>query len=322
MSHRPPQKWQATARDAISSVVEALRVRGRVYCRAEMTAPWGIAFPKGDVVHFHVVEKGPCWLRADGVADAVRLGSGDLVVLPHGHGHVLGDTAGSRALAIDHLLGHPRSGHGYATVRDGGKGLETRLVCGQFSFEHAIQHPLVSQLPALMHITGTEGVAKPWLGATLEFLSDETRRPRPGTATIVSRLTEIIFVKALRSWMDARPRDRSTWLGAMRDRRIGEALARIHDAPHRPWTIASLAAEAGMSRSPFAARFKEVVGEPPLAYLTRWRMLSASNWLLTSDVTVGQVGERAGYRSEAAFSKAFKRQFGLSPGHYRQRRLE
>jgi AraC-like DNA-binding protein len=301
------------------SVLDALRVRGHVYCRTEMAAPWGISFPRMPTAHFHVIERGPCWLRLEGGRHAVSLASGDFVLLPRGSGHSLGDSPRTRTVAIAQLVDHKQDGH--AVIRGGGKGAQTRFVCGQFSFEDALQHPLLAQLPPLIHIKGRRGRSQPWLSRTLQFLADETRETRPGTAIIVSRLTDIIFVQALRAWMDDGPSAAIPWLRAIRDRRIGVALDRLHQSPEHPWTIASLAAEAGMSRSPFAARFKALVGEPPLTYLTRWRMLTASTWLRTSDLSVAAIADRIGYHSEAAFTKAFKRQFAMSPAVFRRRTL-
>jgi AraC family transcriptional regulator, alkane utilization regulator len=320
MSDRPRRtKWQAPGHDAVMSVLDALRVRGHVYCRTEMAAPWGIDFPRMPRAHFHVIEHGPCWLRIDGSRHTVALASGDLVLLPRGSGHSLGDTPRARTVGIRELAGPDHTQYSHAVIRGGGSGAETRFVCGQFSFEEALRHPLIAQLPPLIHIKGRSGQSQPWLKRTLQFLADETRETRPGTATIVSRLTDIIFVQALRAWMDDGPSAAIPWLRAIRDRRIGVALDRIHQAPERPWTIASLAAEAGMSRSSFAARFKTLVGEPPLTYLTRWRMLTASTWLRTSDVSVAAIADRIGYQSEAAFTKAFKRQFAMSPAVFRRR---
>lgn len=328
MSDRPrPTKWRAPGHDALMSVLDALRVRGHVYCRTEMGAPWGISFPRASTAHFHVIERGPCWLRINGARHAVSLATGDLVLLPRGSGHALSDTPRASTVGIGELV-NPRANQaahhpydGRALIRGGGKGAQTRFVCGQFSFEDALQHPLFAQLPPLIHIKGRSGRSQPWLTRTLQFLAEETRDARPGTATIVSRLTDIIFVQALRVWMSAGPSPAIPWLRAIRDRRIGVALDRIHQTPERPWTIASLAAEAGMSRSPFAARFKALVGEPPLTYLTRWRMLTASTWLRTSDLNVAAIADRIGYHSEAAFTKAFKRQFAISPAVYRRRTL-
>jgi AraC-like DNA-binding protein len=346
MSDRPrlrSTQWRAPGQDALMSVLDALRVRGHVYCRTEMAAPWGIAFPRMPTAHFHVIERGPCWLRIEGARHAVALATGDLVLLPRGSGHSLGDSPRVPTVAIAQLVNPSPSpspssdrasdrassrdskrsnDHRHTVIRGGGKGAQARFVCGQFSFEDALQHPLLAQLPALIHIKGRSGRSQPWLTRTLQFLADETREARPGTATIVSRLTDIIFVQALRVWMAASPSPAIPWLRAIRDRRIGVALDRIHQSPERPWTIASLAAEAGMSRSPFAARFKALVGGPPLTYLTRWRMLTASTWLRGSDLSVAAIADRIGYQSEAAFTKAFKRQFAMSPAVHRRRNFQ
>jgi AraC-like DNA-binding protein len=318
MSNRP-SLWRATRYDAMTSVIDALRVRGHVYCRTEVSAPWGIAFAKSDLAHFHIIETGPCWLRLEGSRHGTRLASGDVALLLHGTGHVLSDAPRSRALPLEQWVGKEAASPGVSVLRGGGGGVEARFVCGTFSFERALRHPLVMQLPPLLHIRSGQGRSERWLPRTLRFLAEETRTTRLGTGTIVSRLTDIIFVQALRAWMDGRPTGEATWSAALRDRRIGAALDRMHESPGRHWTVASLAEEIGMSRSPFAERFKRLVGEAPLTYLTRWRMLTASAWLETSDVAIGEIAERTGYRSEAAFTKAFKRQFGLSPAVFRRR---
>jgi AraC-like DNA-binding protein len=321
MSNRPT-RWHATTYDAMTSVIDALRVRGRVYCRTELSAPWGIAFPRDELAHFHIIESGPCWLRVEGSRQAIPLATGDLALLPHGTGHVLSDAPRSRALRLDQWVGKNPTHRGVSILRGGGDGVEARFVCGTFSFERALRHPLVMQLPPLVHIQNGDGRSHRWLRRTLQFLAEETKTTRPGTGTIVSRLTDIIFVQALRAWMDGRPAGEATWPAALRDRRISAALDRMHESPAKDWTVASLAEEIGMSRSPFAERFKTLVGEAPLTYLTRWRMLTASAWLDTSDVGIAEIAERTGYRSEAAFTKAFKRQFGISPSLYRRRRAQ
>jgi AraC-like DNA-binding protein len=160
-----------------------------------------------------------------------------------------------------------------------------------------------------------------WLDPLLKLLASEAREPRQGSATVMSRLTDVIFVEALRVWLDAQPSGEGGWLGALRDPQIGRALARAHSEPQRDWSVAALAAEVGMSRSPFAARFKELVGEPPLAYLTRWRMELVAGLMRSGKPTLSDMAERVGYDSEAAFSKAFKRHFGLSPRAYRRKLL-
>lgn len=205
-------------------------------------------------------------------------------------------------------------------MRGGGEGAETRLVCGSFRFERRDAHPLLELLPPLIHLRPAEAPAAEWLEATLRFLAWETREAKPGTETIVSRLTDVVFVQVLRAWIEALPEGRGGWLGALRDRQVGAALALVHRAPERDFTNASLAAAVGMSRSRFAARFSALVGEPPLAYVSRWRLETAAGLLRDGALSLGEVAERVGYDSEAAFSKAFRRRFGSPPGAYRRSR--
>lgn len=175
-----------------------------------------------------------------------------------------------------------------------------------------------SSFPPLIHIRPAETPAAEWLEATLRLLAWETREVRPGTETIVSRLTDVIFVQVLRAWIESLPEGEGGWMGALRDRRIGAALAHLHRSPEADWSNASLAQKVGMSRSRFAARFTALVGEPPLSYLTRWRLETAARLLREGELGLGEISERVGYRSEAAFSKAFRRRFGTPPGAYRR----
>ncbi|HSG39546.1 MAG TPA: AraC family transcriptional regulator, partial [Thermoanaerobaculia bacterium] len=157
-----------------------------------------------------------------------------------------------------------------------------------------------------------------WLGMTLRFLAAEARHPRPGAETLISRLTDVIFVQALRAWIESQPEGTGGWLGALRDRQTAAALGHIHREPERDWSVVSLASAVGMSRSSFASRFTALVGETPLAYLTRWRMHLASDLLRSRGLSVSQIAGRVGYESEAAFSKAFKREVGVPPGALRR----
>src|SRR5207253_4752553 len=205
-------------------------------------------------------------------------------------------------------------------VRHGGGGAETALICGSFRFEGSRTHPLLSVLPPLIHIQGDGGASSrttEWLSTTLRFLAAEARHPRPGAETLISRLTDVVFVQALRAWIESQPEGVGGWLGALRDRQIAAALGQIHRQPERDWSVARLASTVGMSRSSFAARFTALVGEAPLAYLTRWRMHLAGELLRGRDLSVSEIAGRVGYESEAAFSKAFKREAGISPGAYR-----
>jgi AraC-like DNA-binding protein len=298
--------------------MDAVRLRSRVFCRSELRAPWGLALKRSDYAHFHVIERGSAWLRIEG-QEPVALAGGDLVVVPHGTGHTLSDSLATKARPLAEMAGRRAGESGCVLMRGGGAGVETQLVCGSFRFERSDAHPLVELLPPLIHLRPADSPAAEWLEATLRFLAWETREAKPGTETIVSRLTDVIFVQVLRAWTLSLPAGHGGWIGALRDRQVGAALARIHRAPEQDWTNASLAEAVGMSRSRFAARFTALVGEPPLGYLSRWRLETAAGLLQDGALSLGEVAGRVGYESEAAFSKAFRRRFGVPPGAYRRR---
>jgi AraC-like DNA-binding protein len=298
--------------------MDAVRLRSRVFCRSELRAPWGISLPSSAYAHFHVIERGGAWLRVD-AQPPVALAGGDLVVVPRGTGHTLTDSLATKARPLADLAGRHADGGGCVVMRGGGQGAETQLVCGSFRFERPNAHPLLELLPPIVHLRPAETPAAEWLEATLRFLGWETREAKPGTETIVSRLTDVIFVQVLRAFVQSLPEGRGGWLGALRDRQIGAAVARIHRSPEREWTNASLAESVGMSRSRFAARFSALVGEPPLAYLSRWRLETAAGHLQDGALALGEIAARVGYESDAAFSKAFRRRFGMPPGAWRRR---
>jgi AraC-like DNA-binding protein len=319
LSERPTSAaWQTDVSDVLTTVMDAVRLRSRVFCRSELKAPWGMALKRSDYAHFHVIERGGAWLRIEG-EEPVALAGGDLVVVPHGTGHTLADSLGTTARPLSEMAGRRASEGGCVVMRGGGEGAETRLVCGSFRFERREAHPLVELLPPLIHLRPAETPAAEWLEATLRFLAWETREARPGTETIVSRLTDVLFVQVLRAWIESLPEGRGGWMGALRDRQVGAALALVHRAPERDWTNASMAEAVGMSRSRFAARFTALVGEPPLAYVSRWRLETAAGLLQDGALSLAEVAARVGYESEAAFSKAFRRRFGTPPGAYRRR---
>lgn len=317
LSDRPnPGAWKADASDVLTTVMDALRLRSRVFCRSELGAPWGMALRRSDCAHFHAIERGGAWLRIEGRAP-VALAGGDLVVVPHGSGHSLTDSLETKPRPFAEMARGRETG-GCVVLRGGGTGAQTRLVCGSFRFERKDAHPLVELLPPLIHLRPAETPAAEWLAATLSFLAWETREAKPGTETIVSRLTDVIFVQVLRAWIQSLPEGRGGWLGALRDRHVGGALALVHRSPERGWTNASLAEAVGTSRSRFAARFTALVGEPPMAYLSRWRLETAAGLLQDGSLSLGEIAPRVGYESEAAFSKAFRRRFGKPPGAYRR----
>jgi AraC-like DNA-binding protein len=301
--------------DVLSDVLAGLGLRTRLFCRSELTAPWALAFSSGAHAHFHFVERGRTWLHLEGESSRpMALAAGDLVVIPHGRGHMLSHSA-SRPNAKRALSPHSDSAR-CAVLRSRGDGPVSELVCGSFTLQQDAGQGLLKLLPDAMHLpAGSAG----WLNATLDMLSSEARNPQPGNETVMSRLTDVLFVHVLRAWLDQRPELDGHWLGALRDPKIGTALALIHEAPEKQWTVGELGARVALSRAPFSARFTKRVGESPLAYLTRIRMERAARLLKETNAPLSRVTHSVGYASEPAFNKAFKRHVGLSPGEYRKR---
>ena len=303
--------------DPLGEALHFLRMSGIFYCRSELTAPWGLALPPmHGCLWFHVVTSGRCWLEVDG-AEPHQIQPGALALVPHGEGHRLRSEPGVTTPTI-HELHRERVSGRYEILRHGAGGDATSLVCGGVSFDHPAAHNLVKLLPRIMHIEASSSLQTDWMQSTLKLMAAEARELRPGGEIVITRLSDILVIQAIRSWIETAPATQTGWLGALRDPQIGRAISLIHRDPARAWTVASLAGELAMSRSAFAARFTELVDEPAMRYITRWRMQVALNWLTEGDVRVGELASRLGYQSEAAFSHAFKRIIGVSPGAVRR----
>jgi AraC-like DNA-binding protein len=302
--------------DPLGRALHLLRMDGAFYCRSELSAPWGLALPPmPGYVWFHVVISGGLRLETPGRA-AEALAAGELALVPHGTGHVL--RSGEHAPAPGILeLERERVGDRYEVLRHGGGGAATTLMCGAVRLEHPAARNLIHALPASI-LLGAGAPGAESIHTTLRLLAAEARHPRPGGEAVITRLADIIVVQAIRAWIDTDPAARTGWLGALRDPHIGRAIALIHNEPARAWTVASLAAELAMSRSAFAARFTQLVGEPAMQYVTTWRMHLALAALHDGDATIAQLADALGYRSEAAFARAFKRVIGTSPGAVRR----
>jgi AraC-like DNA-binding protein len=302
----------------IGEVLRFLRLSGIFYCPSELTEPWGLALPPmEDCLWFHVVTAGSCTIEVE-PGQPRTVGVGDLVLVPHGAGHrAWGAEPAPTPSVLD--LPHEYVNDRYAVLRHGGGGARTDVVCGGVRFDHPGARHLVAALPPLIHVEAARTPRADWLHATLGLMADETSAVRIGGDAVVSRLCDIVVIQALRSWIERDPDAQNGWIGALRDPQIGRALARIHAEPAAPWTVGSLAAEVAMSRSAFAARFTELVGEPVMRYVTRWRMLHALDHLETTDATVAAAGRLVGYDSEAAFSRAFTRLLGTPPSAARSR---
>jgi AraC-like DNA-binding protein len=305
--------------DPLGEALHYLRRSGTFYCRSELTAPWALALPPMQGLSFHVVTSGRCWLEMEG-SEPRRLEPGDLVLLPHGEGHRLSAEPGSPAVPLADVLQEHVSGR-YAILRHGGGGPATELVCGAVRFDHPAAHHIVRLLPKVMHVesgwSSHLGMTD-WMQSALRLMAAEAKELRPGGETIITRLADILIIQAIRAWIERDPAAQTGWLAALQDKRIGRAIALIHRDPSRQWSVASLASVVAMSRSGFAARFTELVGEPAMQYVTRWRMLVAQTWLSEDDAALSGMEARLGYQSKAAFSRAFKRIIGTSPGAVRR----
>jgi AraC-like DNA-binding protein len=305
--------------DALSDILSALRLRGTIYFRTEFNPPWGVAVPAfRNVARFHLAARSSCWVRVAGEDRPVALAQGDLIVIPHGAAHVLADEPDRDATTVDDVLQKTGYEGGGALVYGGrDEGRSTRLICGHFEFDDAVIHPLLDALPRYIHITGSETLNHVWLENAMKFVSVESLGEQPGSEAIVHRLSEIIFIQVVRIYVE-RAGGAAGCLAGITDPQIGRALGAMHSSPATAWTVERLAQEAGMSRTSFAVRFARLVGMTPLNYLTHWRMQEARRLLRQTRDPVLAIAECAGYHSEAAFNRAFKKRFAATPAAYRR----
>ncbi|WP_224240356.1 AraC family transcriptional regulator [Hyalangium gracile] len=314
------QRSQPTAMDVLADVLAATRIGGTLFCRSELSAPWGMLFEAAPRAGLHIIARGSCWLRTQGRGEPVHLAQGDVVLLPHGAGHSLTSALNVQPLPFLKLVGRcqvSQGSHGMSMNLEG-KGPSTVLLCGAYRFEHEGIHPLLSLLPSVIHLRADAGVMSGPLESVLRLLVAEYTQPGPGTITVTARLVDVLFIHIIRGWLEQQPEGSAGWLGAVRDPQVGRALALMHGEPRRDWTVESLAAEVACSRATFARRFRELVGEPPLVYLTRLRMDVAARMLRDSDQPLAAIAERVGYASEFAFNRTFHRLRGVPPGRYRE----
>ncbi len=304
--------------DPLGEALHLLRMSGSFYGRSELTAPWGVTVPPmPGCLWFHVVLAGAVRLESGPSGEAIWLRPGDLALVPRGDGHVLRSEEGVDAPGILQLE-REAFGERYELLRHGGGGAATTVICAAVRFDHPVARNLVDSLPHTILMAADAAPDLGWMQSTIRLMDAESRGPRPGGEAVVTRLADVLAIHAIRFWIETDPAARTGWLAALRDPRIGRAIVLIHREPQRPWTVASLASEVAMSRSAFAARFTELTGEPVMQYLTRWRMHVTEGALRDEGVTVGEVAARFGYRSEAAFARAFKRVTGRPPGAVRR----
>ena len=315
--------------DALSEALNAVRMTGAIFYHAECTAPWGFAVPHlrtvahvlapgtERLVSYHLVTAGRAIVRF-AEAPEVSLAAGDVLIIPHGDAHLVSN--GSPATFVDSgaSLGKFLSGD-LRTMRLGGGGVETHFVCGYFGCERHADRLFLAGLPATIKINLRGDAAGQWLESSVRHLVAEAGSGRPGQSVLLSKMAEALFIETLRRYMEQLPPEQTGWLAGARDPVVGSALAVLHRKCDHRWTLEELAAAVGASRSVLTDRFTRFLGEPPLTYLARWRLQLAARKLQTSRSTILQVALDVGYESEAAFNRAFKREFGLPPARYRRK---
>lgn len=304
--------------DVLSEILDHLRLRGTLYFTTAFTRPWGVRVPAFKrVARFHMVVRGSCWVGVE-EGQRILLEAGDLALIPHGAEHVLADHPDSPASTVDEVV--QQSGFtGTGALVYGGKPNETaptRMVCGHFEFDERFDHPLLGQLPASIVIRWADRLEGAALEHMFAFIADEVGAGRPGHEAVIRRLSEVLFVQAVRFWADTA--EATGVLQALTDPRLAPALQAIHANPAQSWTLDALARKAALGRSAFAARFREIMGTTPHKYLTEWRLQGARRLLSESTLSLERIALQVGYDSAASFSRAFSKGMGTSPGAYRK----
>jgi AraC-like DNA-binding protein len=300
--------------DILDEVLSRVRLSGTVLYHYEMTTPWSVAVPPMPDAVFHYLSRGRAMVTFDG--QELRIKEGDFVLVTRGESHVVGSDRSSRPLPLDAVRGRLPAHIGI--VRHGGGGEpRTTMICGYFHLARPPRSGVLELLPRVLRLE--QAANAEWFETILRRMVTESARDRPGQQAVLSRMTEVLFVEVLRSWLDSLRPGEGGWLGALRDPHIGKALQLLHKKPAEPWTLSDLGRRVGLGRSAFAARFAELVGQPMLRYLIERRMEEAAMLLESSDHGIAEVADRVGYDTASAFSKLFTRHYGLSPSRYRAR---
>ncbi|OUL77938.1 AraC family transcriptional regulator [Paraburkholderia hospita] len=319
--------------DAVSDVLHVVHLRGAVYLNATFTAPWCVIgrpiaalcaayLPRCErVVSYHLITDGSCRAQlADNPSSALQLNAGELLVVPQGETHMMGSSLDLTPAPVELLLSQKiEAAPGEVmTLSYGDGGTPTRMVCGFLACDDTLSNPLLSSLPRIFKIDIRNEPRAAWLEASLRFAAAEAADSRVGGTIVLARLSELLFVESVRCCVEALPPDQTGWLAGVRDRFVGRALSLLHAQPLHPWTVDELASAVGLSRSALGQRFTDLLGRPPMQYLARWRMQIAAQELLIRSKSLASIAEQIGYESEAAFSRAFRREFGMPPASWRK----
>ena len=319
--------------DPLSAILSAVRLTGAVFLEMELRAHWSyftapardiadVLMPEADhVMPYHLVTAGTCYARLPG-EDAVELRAGDLILFPRGDRHMLSTAnelvSGPKLIDITGAILDNILKRGNAAAPEQDTDPAARIVCGFLACDRRLAEPILLSLPRLLKISLRDGGIAAWVQSSIRYSVAQSASSRPGSAAVLARLSEVLFAEAVRHYMDELPPANSGWLAGLRDRYVGRALSLLHEQPAHPWTVDELAARVGLSRSALTERFNALIGTPPIQYLTRWRTSLAATQLRESDASIIRIATDVGYESEAAFNRAFKREFGLPPATWRR----
>lgn len=312
--------------DVLSEVLKVVKLEGAIYYNAEFTAPWGFRAPPsrvlaphfagvGHVIIYHLLTEGRAFASLEDDR-RIPLTAGDIVVFPHGDAHIIGNGGPLEPVDQEREL-HRIFAQGLKLAHAGGGGEVTKFVCGYMSFDPQLSGVFLAGLPAMFKVHVRDGPAGQWLENSIRFSVQEAGASRAGGEAVLAKLSELLFVETLRRYITELPPEQTGWLAGARDPEVGKALALMHRHPAQPWTIADLAQEVGLSRSVLAERFRHYLDEPPMSYLTRWRLQLGAQMLTSSSRSVAEIAADVGYESEAAFNRAFKRDYHVPPARFR-----
>jgi AraC family transcriptional regulator, alkane utilization regulator len=317
--------------DTLSEVLKTIRLTGAAFFESELKAPWSIVAPSSraiaealmpeadHVVPYHLVTAGRCVAKLlDG--PPIDLEAGDVIMVPHGDHHVLGGTrqfgpVSMTPEALAQLLARGK----VTSIRGGGDGAATEMVCGFFACDRRLSAPLLAGLPRMLRVSLNDDAGAAWLRSSVRFSVLATAQARAGADTLLAKLSELLFAETIRRYIKDLPDGQTGWFAGLRNPHVTKALALLHARPKHSWTVEELAREVGLSRTVLAERFVHYLGQPPIQYLTKWRLSLAANGLREGSTSIGRVAEQVGYDSEASFTRAFKREFGLPPATWRRK---
>ena len=316
--------------DALSDVLRVAHLTGGVFLHADFFAPWCMAArvapehcmpalgPASHLILYHYVVEGDLRIRVDGAdGEDLTIGAGDVVLLARNDLHLMGSDLSLPAVAGSDIIQPPKDG-GLFSIRHGGAGRRTRMICGFLGCASAEGNPVISTLPPLLKLNVEQGGAAEWIRSTFQYAAEEVAAGRPGSETVLAKLSELLFVEAVRRYAEALPATQTGWLAGLREPYVARALALLHRDITRHWTVDDLGREVGLSRSALADRFIRLIGVPPMHYLANWRMQVATQKLRNTSASLAQIAEIVGYDSEAAFSRAFKKALGAAPATWRR----